>query len=301
MIQQAISLADGEIRYLPALFLTLVLFFLVSTVQASIEGSFPQAVSHDTPVNLSQADSRYALVSLNYSNGFIAAPDDLILDQATTFITPTQSDGLTPDFTRHKRYWLYTEVVNHTDTADWVLHVSNFGYEKVKVLLRSDDGQHLQTFQNTGFVSGTDINTIGRAINLKLQPGKPYLLIIELKASNVVWSPYIALMSAPHYQKWKAKMDYAFKLSVGIIIGLILLAFICWLMMAENVFFWAGVSSLLMLCYYLEHSSVPAIFWQSSYERTFLFWLLPTYFFKFRTFIYPLNHLLLFNFSLVCI
>jgi len=274
MIQQVIYLTGGVIRYLPVLFFTLVLLFMVSPVQATDPGSSLQVVSSDTPINLAQVDTRYALASLNHSSGFIVVPDDLTLDRATEFIAPRQSDGLTPDFTRHKRYWLYTEVVNHTDTADWALHVSNFGFEQVKVLLRDSDGQHLQTFQNTGSASGTDINTIGRAIKLKLQPGKPYLLVVELKANHVVWPPYIALMAAPHYQDWKAQMDYAFKLAVGIIIGLILLAFICWLFVAESVFFWAGLSSLLMLCYYLEHSSVPAIFWQSSYEKTFLFWIL---------------------------
>ena len=274
MIQQIVYLAGGVIRYLPVLFFTLVLLFLVSPVQATAPGSSPQVVSYYTPVNLAQVDTRYALASLKHSSGFIVAPDDLSLDRATEFITPGQNDGLTPDFTRHQRYWLYTQVVNHTDTADWALHVSNFGFEQVKVLLHGSDGQQLQTFQNTGYASGTDINTIGRAIKLKLQPGEPYLLVVELKASNVVWPPYIALMGAPHYQDWKVQMGYAFTLAVGIVIGLILLAFICWLFVAESVFFWAGLSSLLMLCYYLEHSSVPAIFWQSSYEKTFLFWIL---------------------------
>jgi len=278
-IQQIFYLAGGVIRCLPALFGTLVWLFIVSPVQVAFASSSPQVVSSYTPVNLTQTDTRYALASLNHSSGFIAVPDDLTLDRATElitpgFITPGQSAGLTPDFTRHKRYWLYAEVVNHTDTADWVLHVSNFGFEQVKVLLRGSNGQQLSTFQNTGQASGTDINTIGRAIKLKLQPGKPYLLVVELKASNVVWPPYMALMSDSHYQDWKMQMDYAFKLAVGIIIGLILLAFICWLFTAESVFFWAGFSSLLMLCYYLGNSSIPAIFWQSSYEKTLLFWVL---------------------------
>lgn len=287
MIQQVVYLAGGVIRCLPALFATLVWLLIVSPVQAAVADSSSQVVSGYTPINLTQTYTRYALASLHHSPGFIAAPDDLTLDRATEFITPElitagfntpefitpdQSAGLTPNFTRHNRYWLYAEVVNHTDTADWVLHVSNFGFEQVKVLLRGSDGQLLSTFQNTGHASGTDINTIGRAIKLKLQPGKPYLLVVELKASNVVWPPYIALMGDSHYQDWKVQMDYAFKLALGIIIGLTLLALICWLFTAESVFFWAGFSSLLMLCYYLGNSSVPAIFWQSSYEKTLLFW-----------------------------
>jgi len=161
-IQQIVYLASGVIRCLPALFGTLMWLFIVSPVQAAVADSSSQVVSAYTPVNLTQADSRYALASLNHSPGFIAVPDDLTLDRATEFIAPgfitaSQSAGLTPDFTRHKRYWLYTEVVNHADTADWVLHVSNFGFKQVKVLLRGSDGQQLSTFQNTGHASGTDI------------------------------------------------------------------------------------------------------------------------------------------------
>src|SRR5690606_11448949 len=39
-------------------------------------------------------------------------------------------------------------------------------------------------------------------------------------------------------------------------------------------FFWGALSSLLMLVYYLGHSSIPALIWQSAYIETDWFWWL---------------------------
>lgn len=132
----------------------------------------------------------------------------------------------------------------------------------------------MHTIRNSGLRGSTDINTIGRAVNINLQGGSSYLVVVELRAQKVAWYPYMALMSDHYYETWKIQQDFAFKLAIGVIIGLILLGFICWALTAEIAFFWISFSSLLMLVYYLEHSSIPAILWQSSYEKTGWFWLL---------------------------
>lgn len=236
---------------------------------AKIEARPPHDVK---PLALTQTDSRYSLASLNYSLGFIAVDDGVKLEDVPSSPVFWQaSSGLTPDFNLHDRYWLYTNIVNKTDVGDWVLHISNFGFQDSKVLIRDNKGQSLYVFD---YSNDLKINAIGRAMNIELEPGQSYLIVVELNANHATWYPYVALMSNEYYQSWDVKMDYAFKLAIGMIIGMILLGIICWVLMAESTFFWAATSSFLLLCYYLEHSSLPAVLWQSSYEKTAFFWIL---------------------------
>ncbi|MGL6161652.1 sensor histidine kinase [Microbulbifer sp.] len=233
-----------------------------------------QSFSPFSPIELTKTDTRYPLASLNYSSGFLPIPEGLTLENAPDLSPQNQAFGLTPDFGKHSRYWLYTHIVNNTENSDWVLHISNFGFQQPRVLIRGSDGQVVHTFRNSDYPGSTDINTIGRAVDVKQRAGESYLMVVELKARFVAWYPYMALISDRQYEIWKTQMDYAFKIAIGIILGLILLGFICWLLTAEIAFFWASLSSLLMLFYYLEHSSIPAVLWQSTYDKTALFWVL---------------------------
>ncbi|AJQ92620.1 sensor histidine kinase [Gynuella sunshinyii] len=224
-----------------------------------------------SPLQLTQTDVRYPLASLAHSSGFAPVLADQRLENAMTYAASQQTYSLEPDFKRHGSYWLYTEVTNDTANRKWVLHVSNFGFLRPRVLINGPDGQRIKTFQQD---DSADINTIGRAVEVTLEPGESYSMVIELTAQEYGWYPYIALMSESRYQVWKTQMDFAFKPAIGIIIGMVLLGFLCWLVMADNTFFWGAFSSLVMLFYYLEHSSLPELFWQYDYQKNALFWLL---------------------------
>lgn len=187
---------------------------------------------------LTEVDTRYRLISHRHSSGFFPVTEKLSLglDERPN---PASSGDLSPNFRKHGRYWLYTTVVNSTDNPDWVLHISNFGYRPPTLLLSSEDGKLLKKFD----YSQIDINAIGRSIQLELQPGKHYFLVVELESDVPVWRPYIALMGDRYYQSWKTRIDFAFKLPIGMTSGLILIALVCWLFIGDKVLFWGGISS----------------------------------------------------------
>ncbi|MCC4271802.1 sensor histidine kinase [Marinobacter nauticus] len=252
----------------------LVILFFGQFAHADNQSSETTPGSQWTTLDLSNPDTRYPLASLNHSSGFIPAPDYLTLERALDRPPPHDSYGLTPNFWEHQRYWLYTHLQNRSGHKDWVLHISNFGYLDPKVLVRSDDGQTIQTLSNDGYEAGTDINTIGRAVRIPLEPGQDYQVVVELTATHSTWLPYIGLMSDHHYHNWETTQDLFYKTAVGIVLGFILLALTCWLITREMPFFWGAVSALLMLAFHLEHSSLPALLWQSTYEKGSVFWVL---------------------------
>ena len=227
-----------------------------------------------TPTTLVRTDTRYALASIDHSSGFMPAPEGMALADAVSFLTQTQMGDLTPNFRQHSRYWLFTQVDNKTNTSDWMLHISNFGYREPAVLIKGASGEKILRFHNNGSPDDADINTIGRAIHLKLHAGDSYWLIVELKADHATWHPYIGLMTTTEYQQWTTAMDLVYKMAIGIILGMVLLGATCWIILREPTFFWAAGSATVMLLFYLEHSSLPALFWQWDYEKGALFWML---------------------------
>ncbi|MBL7249441.1 sensor histidine kinase [Alloalcanivorax marinus] len=220
-------------------------------------------------------DARYPLASLEHSSGFVAAPPGVALADAPAIPPEGRAFGLAPDFRQHPRYWLYTRVVNRSEQRDWVLHVSNFGFRQPGVLLLDEDGGRRRLgFERTGPGGDAHINVLGRAVELTLAPGQARSLVVELSATHPTWHPYVAVMSAPEYQSWSTGLNIAFLVAVGVIVGLAALAVVCGALNGERAFFWGALSSLLMLAYYLEHSSLPALLWRSDYHKGGLFWLL---------------------------
>ncbi|WP_444935287.1 sensor histidine kinase [Microbulbifer sp. JMSA004] len=259
------------------LFLTIFLVVLVmglSSSQVKRQYSAEHTAKFFSPIKLTKPDTRYRLGSLNHSSDFIVASEGLLLENAPDLVPQGQAFGQTPDFEQHDRFWLYANIVNYSENSDWVLHIRNFDFQQFRVLIRGRDGQVVHTLRDTDFLDSTDISTIGRAVNIELQKGESYLLVIELNAKFTTGYPYLVLMGEHQYKLWNLQMDYTFKIMIGIILGFILLGFLCWLLMAEMTFFWGSLSSLLMLIYYIEFSCMPAILWQSTYEKATLFWLL---------------------------
>ncbi len=252
--------------------LCLLLLALTLPVRAEIASAVSLVTDHGV-LSLQRSDQRYGLASLQHSPGFIPVAEGLELKDALQHVPGRQYD-LTPDFRQHHRYWLYATVMNNTGNSDWVLHISNFGFQQPRVLVHSQNGTVLQTISNEGYAAGTDINAIGRAVRVRLPPGETSQIVVELTAYHFVWHPYIALMSGSEYDNWCTQMSAASDVAIGMTVGMIILGFICWLLVSEGAFFWGALSSLLMLCYYLEHSSLPAFLWQYDYEKTTLFWAL---------------------------
>jgi len=288
MLYPLIKMMAEKSRLTGGFFLLLICGVLINTdssVAQTDAGHQTLAASADireyqpgiTTLPLSRTDKRYALASVQNSSGFIAAEAGKKLPEA-----PAQPDrggySLSPKFLTHKRYWLYVQVENHTAEARWRLHISNFGLKnlavRIKPLQEAGQGNAVVREFDTSARGSTDINTIGRALPLTLEPGVRYQLVMEMSGEHYTWYPYIALISEPEYQRWASQMDLVYKLAIGIVLGMILLGLLCWLLMAERTFLWASVSSFLMLIYYLEHSSLPEVFWQSSYEKGAAFWVL---------------------------
>ena len=227
-----------------------------------------------SPTSLVRTDTRYSLASIDHSSGFVPAPEGMALADAADFLAQTNTGDLSPNFRKHSRYWLFTQINNKTNTSDWMLHISNFGYRQPAVLIKGATSQKIIHFHNNGSPDDADINTIGRAIKLQLRARESYWLIVELKADHATWHPYIGLMTHTKYAQWTAAMDLVYKIAVGIILGMVLLGAICWLILREPIFFWAAGSAFVMLLFYLEHSSLPALFWPWGYEKGALFWML---------------------------
>ncbi|MBU60594.1 MAG: hypothetical protein CL543_17250 [Alcanivorax sp.] len=226
-------------------------------------------------LELQRQDVRYPLASLEHSSGFVAPPPGMALAEAPAVPPAGRAFGLAPDFNQHSRYWLYTRVVNRSEQRHWVLHVSNFGFRDPAVLLVDEQGQRRRLgFEPAGPGGEADINALGRAVALTLAPGEAWSLVVELSADHSTWHPYIALMSAAEYQGWSTGLNIAFLVAVGVILGLALLGVVCGVLTRERAFFWGALSALLMLAYYLEHSSLPALLWRGEYHRGGLFWLL---------------------------
>ncbi|MFQ3230928.1 MAG: signal transduction histidine kinase [Reinekea sp.] len=250
-----------------------MMLLMFATAYGDSTASLP--LQHFTSVELTQVDSRYSLASLPYSSGFMQVNEKDELEWAPDIPSSTQKPfGLNPDFGQLKRYWLYTRVANLSDSDNWVLHISNFGFNAFKVLVRGDNEQTVKVFDNSMPSPEVDINALGRAVEVTLKPKVEYLIIVELAASHAVWHPYIGLMAEGYYQDWQTKMDFTAKVAIGVVLGMILLAVLCWALLKDVTFFWAAFSSFLLLCYYLEHSSLPAVFWGYNYEKTGLFWFL---------------------------
>ncbi|WP_237613452.1 sensor histidine kinase [Reinekea blandensis] len=223
---------------------------------------------------LTSTEQRYSITSLDHSSGFFPAFDRIRFTDVIQQGLEHESFGLSPNFREHERYWLYTHVRNETSQTRWRLHISNFGYLEPRVLIQNGDEQYVRTIRNAGFSAGTDINTIGRSIVLDLPPQQSITMVIELKAQKVAWQPYIGLMSEDHYQQWVLIQDLFYKPAIGIVLGFVLLGGVAWLLTRDATLFWGTLSALFMLAFHLEHSSLPALLWQSTYEKGTAFWLL---------------------------
>lgn len=128
MNRQALPQPGYLSRCYPALVSFLILIVVFSAARAeSPESSGP--ANGVSALALTGTDTRYGLTSLEHSSGFVPAPDGMTLENAPNLVPQGENFGLAPDFRQHSRYWFYTRVENRTENRDWVLHISNFGFQ----------------------------------------------------------------------------------------------------------------------------------------------------------------------------
>ena len=255
----------------------LIITLLIIISPASSRAATLEAAQFET-LPLTSTEVKYPIVSLKHSSGFIPVTSAQSINEAPPYYQQAMQKNIFfatyPNFNQHSRFRLYTSVTNTTDTDQWFFHISNFGFTSASILVRTHTHQTLYKIDSSQPTPNTQINVLGRAIKIDLPQNQNIEIIVDLTAKHNTWVPYLALMSETHYENWDTKLDYLYKLAIGIVLGVILVGVICWVIMRDSAFLWASVSSLFLTTYYLEHSRVPADLWQSSYNKSAIFWWL---------------------------
>jgi two-component system, sensor histidine kinase len=250
----------------------LLLFCVAASAMADTENT----------LRLDDVNIRYDVNSAVQASGFYVCPEGLeTTNQAELSnkkpILPNKKSTLQtttlPNFKKNNRYCFFIQLQNRTDQSEWMLHFSNFFIDKVQVNLF--DGSSNYTVQSVWIegVDREDVNILGRAFSLQLEKDKPYLLTVELVADGIVSPPYIGLMSKGYYQTWSKWMSSLYNISIGIIIGLILVALLCSIILKDVTFFWFGVSSLLLFSFFAVRSHLGIFVLHSNPELPSWIWL----------------------------
>ena len=212
---------------------------------------------------LSDPKARHDVNSAPQASGLYAcpqglSPDAVVKPQRMAMLDRIDPHSLQtttlPDFQKNHRYCMFIAFRNETDQYQWKLHFSNFFLQKVKLILW--DGTSLQAYQSD-WASGVDtesINVLGRAFSLKLEQNKDYFMVVELTARGLVAAPYVALMTKHQYQTWSAAMSNLYSVSTGVVMGLVLMALLCSVILKDITFFWFGISSLFLFSIFAMRS-----------------------------------------------
>jgi signal transduction histidine kinase len=227
----------------------------------------------------------YQLNSAENALGFVAAPDGLMITDAKHYLNSATGliNHTRPSFWKNHRQWMRVKVSNTSQVTDWVLVIHHFLIRRVNILI--DDGTNitqitsdLATLSNTVEASNrtqsTVLDALGRGVPITLKPNTDYTLFFELYAKNNPRPPYIGLMQANEYYKWAAITDALFKLALGIILGLILFAFIGALVLKSPTFFWFGVSGCLLMFFNTLRSHVINQFFTPVFQLPWWIWVL---------------------------
>jgi two-component system, sensor histidine kinase len=277
-------------QYAVSKWLVFALLFFTTTLNAS------DSKESTSTLLLNDANHHYDVNSAKQASGFYACPEGLKGTNLTTLLNEEINLQTTtlPNFKKNNRYCFFINMVNQTNQLKWNLHFSNFFIDRVDVHLF--DGVVLHQYHSDWIAGIGDekINVLGRAFSLDLKTNKRYLLAVELTADGIVSPPYIALMGKPQYHAWSEWMSHTYNLSVGAIIGLILVALLCSVILKDITFFWFGISSLLLFSFFAVRShlgifvlhSTPVLpswiwLWASATSLSLLFFarafVLPTF------------------------
>lgn len=236
-------------------------FVVLLSLATLAKGTSPQP---SDSLLLSNPNTLYDVNSAQQASGLYACPQGLTRtdlassDSKIPDLADLQNDQLQnieraalktttlPKFKQNHRYCFFIKVRNETEQNKWKLHFSNFFIDRIDVSLF--DGSTSREYRSdwlTG-ISDEKINVLGRAFSLRLENDKEYFLAMELSADGVVAPPYFALMSEARYHTWSTGMNDIYISSVGVILGLILVALLCSAILKDVTFFWFGISSLFL-------------------------------------------------------
>lgn len=245
--------------------------------------SSQQAYSKDSNgLILQDSTVRYEVNSSAHGSGFFIAPAHLSIedvvssDQLDKLITQTTPR---PQFQKHERYWFYIKLKNQTTEPDWIAHVSHFFINKIKILAKNQSQRELFLFDKLTAHNEYKrySNVLGRGFPINFNKGGNYLLLIELDAQNRGRPPYIALMSEQAYENWSGSMDMSYQISIGVIIGLVIIALICFVIFKDATFFWFGISSLCLVFLLLQRSHIAIFPFQLGSGLSIGFWALASF------------------------
>ncbi len=233
-----------------------LVFVLLCTVASIAAGGIPRAANS---LLLNDSNIRYEINSARQGSGFFTCPEGLVSASGVDLANLKSHSHITttlPDFKKNNSYCFFINFRNDTDQTNWMIHFSNFFIDQVKfVLINGSEPYANNRYFSTG-LNDENINVLGRSFSLRLEQNKSYFLAIELIADGLVAPPYIGLMTERSYQDWSTGMDTIYNLSVGIILGLILVALLCSVILKDITFFWFGTSSLLLIFFFAIRSYI---------------------------------------------
>ncbi|WP_171810319.1 sensor histidine kinase [Marinomonas posidonica] len=226
-------------------------------------------------MHLEDSALRYDLNSAPQASGLFICPANM---EVSDILTMAKVDALPidtttrPNFKKHPRYCFYLQVRNETDYSNWVLHFSNLFINSITLLVA--DETHVERYQSdlSQGLEDEHINVIGRGFSVQLLPERTYTLAIELNTEAWVAPPYFALMNERQYRLWHNKLGRVFNISIGVIIGLVVIALLCALVLRDATFFWFGVSSLLLLFFFIIRSDFGIYLLNGPHELPVWLW-----------------------------
>ena len=246
---------------------------LVAAIHQAYASEQPSRVLEST-LELNDVRKRIDITGSVHSTGFfVPGPSEDLLD--FIYYKSYQSEKPVgtnkPNFLESPRYWISIDIINRTDQQNWNLHVSNFFLETVTLI--ASDGVEQQIAVSNFFLGqqSESINPLGRSFPISLQKNVPYSLALELTASKKVWPPYIGIMSASYYKSWSSQLNYLYLIPIGVILGFVVIALICFFLLFDKTFLWFSISSFLLLVFNLQLGSPRIELLNAGYE--FSSWL----------------------------
>lgn len=203
--------------------------------------------------------THFSLSSAKQSSGFFIAPKEKsITDIALIRNMDLPKQKKRPDFKKNHSYWFYVYIYNTTKENNWVLHSSHFMIDEIKVVLIDHKASQYYKLNLSETKKIEKVNVLGPAIPINIETNTEYLLAVELSANSFVRPPYLGLIANDIYDHWSLKMDYAYKIAIGLILGLILIAIICSIAIKDITFIWFSLASIALLSLNISRSHISS-------------------------------------------
>lgn len=202
-------------------------------------------------LTLTEDQVAYSLYGAKYSNGFFVPPDNITVESIQSII----HHGVAPTslyshlkFSEHKALALYASISNQTVSTEWIFHLGMYLVDKVDVYLVTDNVLSVFSFDFTNRGAPEAFNNVlGRGLPIALQPGKHTHIFAVFSASSRVQPLGISLVQSNEYYKLTKSANSLFHIPLGTIVGIVLTAFIAYILLRDSALLWFVISSLLLL------------------------------------------------------